>query len=135
MKYLSNEHYQLKHIIVIPIVTTLIIPLVILDIWAEVYHRICFPFYGYPYIRRSVYIKIDRHKLKYLTFWQKMYCVYCGYGNGVIAFWREMVAQTEKYWCGIRHKADKGFIEPEHHRTMNFAEYGNEKDFEDKYLK
>src|SRR3989338_10412683 len=133
MKYLQNKGYALKHILVIPIISTLIVPLVIFDIWVEIYHRSCFPLCGIPYVVRKSYIKIDRFKLKYLTFWQKMYCLYCGYGNGLIAYWREIGARTEKYWCGIKHKHDPSFIPPEHHKTMNFSEYANESDFKSKY--
>ena len=71
MKYLQNKNYALKHIFVIPIVSTLIIPLVIMDIWIEIYHRLCFPLCKLQYVERGKYIKIDRFKLKYLTFFQK----------------------------------------------------------------
>lgn len=133
MKYLQNKNYALKHIIVIPIISTLIIPLIVMDIWMEIYHRLCFPLCGLQYIERKKYIKIDRFKLKYLTFFQKMYCAYCGYGNGAIAYWREIAASTEQYWCGIKHKNNPNFIPQEHQEKMNFAEYGDESDFKKKY--
>lgn len=57
--------------------------------------------------------------------------MYCGYGNGVIHYWGEIADQTEKYWCGVKHKKDKNFIEPEH--QTSFSEYGDEKDFLEKY--
>ncbi len=131
MLYLKNTYRNIKHIIVIPIISTLIIPLVILDIWGEVYHRICFPLYKMPFVERGNYIQIDRHKLSYLNFFQKIYCVYCGYANGIINYWVEIAARTELYWCGIQHKKNKKFIVPKHHH--NFAEYNNEKDFNKKY--
>jgi len=133
MKYLNNKRYALKHILVIPIISTLIIPIVIFDIWVEIYHRSCFPLCKISYVKRNNYIKIDRFKLKYLTFWQKIYCVYCSYGNGVVAYWKEIGARTEQYWCGIKHKNDSNFIPQEHQEKMNFAEYGDEVDFKNKY--
>ena len=135
MKYLKTKGHILKHFLVLPIVSSLIIPLVICDIWGEVYHRICFPLCKIPYVKRSNYIKIDRYKLKYLSFFQKIYCVYCGYANGLIAYLREMAAQTEHYWCGIKHKQNPNFIPQEHQTKMNFAEYDDESDFKQKYLK
>ena len=66
MKYLEKRKSILK-LIVIPIVSSLIIPLAVTDIWIEIYHHICFPIYKIPLIKRSRYIKIDRHKLKYLN--------------------------------------------------------------------
>jgi hypothetical protein len=64
MKYLTNKKYALKHIFIIPIISTIIIPLIIFDVWVEIYHRSCFPLYRIPYVKRGNYIKIDRLKLK-----------------------------------------------------------------------
>lgn len=91
MLYLKNPYSFLKHIIVIPLISTVIIPLIITDIWMEIYHRICFPFYGMPYVKRSDYISImDRAKLPYLNILQKLYCMYCGYENGVLRYWAQI---------------------------------------------
>jgi len=57
MLYLKNPFRFLKNIIIIPLVSTLIIPLVVMDIWVKIYHRICFPLYRMPYVRRKNYIK------------------------------------------------------------------------------
>jgi len=130
MLYLVKKR-KIYHVIVTPIVFTLIIPLVVLDLWAEIYHRICFPLYKIPIIKRKDYIKIDRHKLEYLNFYQKIYCVYCGYTNGLIMYWQKIAGETEKYWCGIKHKAEHNFSEPPHHK--NFVDYGNKEDFENRY--
>ena len=134
MEYLKNNHYKIKHIVIIPIVTSLIIPLIIFDIWVELYHRICFPLYKLPFVKRSAYIKLDRFKLPYLTFWQKMYCAYCGYGRGLVYYWKELAAQTEKYWCGISEAKNPGYISPEHQETLQFAHYGDEINFQRKYV-
>ena len=64
--------------ILLPILWSLAIPLVIADIWIEIYHRILFPLYGLPYVKRGNYIQImDRAKLPYLNIIQKIYCMYC----------------------------------------------------------
>ena len=131
MRYLKTPYTSLKHIIVIPIVSSLIIPILLADISAEIYHRLCFPLYGMPYVKRRRYIRIDRHKLQYLNLFQKLYCVYCGYGNGVIQYWAKIAADTELYWCGIQHKKNKNFKAPEHHKY--FPEYGDEAGFKNKY--
>ncbi|MCK5027790.1 MAG: hypothetical protein KAS07_05215 [Candidatus Pacebacteria bacterium] len=133
MRYLKNKKYRYKHIIVVPIISILIIPLVILDLYIELYHRTCFPLCRIPYVKRQNHIKIDRHRLSYLTFWQKIYCAYCGYGNGIISYWREIIAKTEMYWCGIKHEKTCDFIEPDHHKKFNFAEYDDKQDFKQKY--
>ena len=130
-EYLKNKFRKIRHIIVIPILSTLIIPIVIMDIWVEIYHRICFPLSKIPYVKRKNYIKIDRYKLKYLSFAQKIYCIYCGYANGLAGYWVKIGGETEKYWCGIKHKQDLGFKEPEHHK--NFVEFGDESEFNRRY--
>jgi hypothetical protein len=128
MDYLKRKGRLFFHIISMPIIWSLVIPVVILDIWIELYHRTCFPLYGIPYVKRQNYVLIDRHKLQYLSFTQKIGCVYCGYVNGIIHYWSEIGGRTEKYWCGIMHHKKKGFIPPKHHVT--FLRYGDKKQFE-----
>lgn len=94
----------------------------ILEIFGEMYHRICFPLYGLPYVKRSEYIVIDRHKLQYLNWFQKIACVYCGYVNGIFRYASAIAGQTERYWCGIIHS--RGTKQP---HQKNFLPYGDEK--------
>lgn len=132
MLYLKNNNIAWKHAIVIPILTLLALPIIVLDICVEFYHRTCFPLCKLPYIKRRAYIKIiDRGKLQYLSFWQKLYCMYCGYGNGVMGYWKAIAGATEQYWCGIKHKKEGGFIEPDHQK--NFTDYGDENEFLKRY--
>jgi hypothetical protein len=109
----------------------MIIPLVILDVFIEIYQHICFPLYGIPLVKRSSYIKIDRHKLEYLTPMDKIDCAYCGYANGLLHYSMEIAGRTEKYWCAIKHREGEGFIPPKHHN--DFVEYGNKAAFEKRY--
>lgn len=131
MEYLRSINKRLRHWIAVPIIFSLIIPLIIMDICAEIYHRICFYLYGIDTVKRKNYIQIDRHKLSYLNFRQKIYCVFCGYANGVVNYWVKIGGETEKYWCGIKHKQNPDFVEPHHHK--DFAEYNNIEDFNKKY--
>ncbi|MBK6835186.1 MAG: hypothetical protein IPG89_13290 [Bacteroidetes bacterium] len=122
----SKQHKVrlIYHILVMPLIYSLIIPVFILDFWVEIYHRICFVAYDIPYVKRSKYIKIDRHKLSYLQFYEKLNCVYCGYANGVLHYTSVIAGETEKYWCGIKHKSDAEFVSPPHHDE--FIDYGDE---------
>lgn len=131
MLHLKNPYRLLKHIIVIPIVSTCLIPIVITDIWIEIYHRTCFPLCRIPYVKRSNYIKLDRYKLKYLNIFQKIYCIYCGYANGVIQYWVKISGETENYWCSLQHEKGDGFVPPKHHKK--FLEYGDKNEFKEKY--
>lgn len=114
-----------------PFIYWMAVPVVFLDISLEIYHRICFPIYKKPLIKRSEYIKIDRHKLSYLDPIEKAHCTYCGYVNGLFNYAVKIGGETEKFWCGIKHKKDKNFHEPKHHKE--FVDYGCEEEFGSKY--
>lgn len=132
MKYLSKPHRFFRHLPTLPFIYLAVFPLMLLDFWVELYHRISFPFYGIPLVKRSQYIKIDRHKLSYLSLSQKMNCLYCGYANGLAKYWVAVFAETERYWCGIQHAKDDQFTEPGHH--AEFVPYNDEEAFRKAYL-
>ena len=88
---------KFRHWISYPFIWITILPLIILDIFLELYHRACFPFYGIPYVKRCKYIKIDRHKLQYLSLGNKIGCAYCGYANGWPNYASVIAGETEKY--------------------------------------
>jgi hypothetical protein len=120
------KHFPEKtpfRILTAPFIFGMFIPFVFLDICLEIYHRICFPVYGIPLVRRNKYIRIDRHKLSYLTGTEKVFCAYCGYANGLLQYAVAVAGETEKYWCGIKHKKSEGFVEPAHHK--DFLPYGD----------
>jgi hypothetical protein len=112
-----------------PFIYSMIVPVFILDVWAEIYHRICFPLYGMELVERGKYIKIDRQRLKYLNGLEKLDCMYCGYANGVIHYVSVIVGETERYWCGIEHNQEEGFKNPKHHK--DFLPYGDRAAFKD----
>jgi hypothetical protein len=105
-----------------PIIYSLSVPFVLLDLWVSLYQWICFPIYGIAVVSRRQYFVIDRHKLDYLNAIEKVHCAYCSYVNGLIAYTREIAACTEQYWCPIRHA---GPIRGGHDRYTFFADYGD----------
>ena len=105
-----------------PAIYSVIVPLLLIDLWASLYQAICFPIYRIPQVRRSQYIVIDRQHLAYLNWIEAFNCVYCGYGNGVLAYVREIAGRTEQYWCPIKHALK--VIDP-HQRYYEFLEYGD----------
>ncbi len=122
----------LRHVASSPFVWSLIIPVVISDIFLEIYHRICFPLYGLSYVRRSEYIRIiDRAKLPYLTWFEKIGCAYCGYVNGWLHYASVIASKTEHYWCAIAHLEDRGYIPSEHEES--FVRYGDEAELKKRY--
>jgi len=136
MEYLKRQKTlfrRLKHWIAAPFILGMLIPIFFTDILIEIYHRICFPLYGLEYVNRSNYIKIDRQRLSYLNWFQKLSCAYCGYANGTINYIQKIAGVTETYWCGIKHESEKGFHQQPHHK--DFVKYGDEKAFKQRYAK
>ena len=111
-----------KHVLTAPLIYSLVFPLLLLDLSMSVYQRICFAIYGIPRVIRSDYVVLDRHQLSYLNWIEKFNCLYCGYGNGVLGYAREIAARTEQYWCPIKHARRTPAA---HDRQQKFASYGD----------
>jgi len=73
-------------------------------------------------VPRADFIVIDRHHLAYLNVFERLNCAYCGYGNGVIAYVREIAGRTEQYWCPIKQARQP---RDPHHRYYDFLDYGD----------
>jgi len=131
MEYKKRPERSLNHLLSAPFVYIMILPLILLDIFVELYKHTCFRLYGIKLIKRKDYIRIDRHKLGYLNILEKINCAYCGYANGLLNYSTAIAAETEKYWCGIMHKKYNGFKEPKHHK--NFLKYNDKKTFRKKF--
>lgn len=117
-----------RHLVSTPFLYMMIIPLLVVDVFTTIYHAVCFPLWGLPYVNRKNYIRIDRHKLSYLSVGDKLNCLYCGYANGLLHYASAVAGETERYWCAIKHQAVEGFIPPAHHQ--DFIEYGDQAAFE-----
>jgi hypothetical protein len=100
----------------------MLLPIGIFDLSLTIYQSICFRLYNIPQVVRSDYIVIDRHHLAYLNAIEKINCIYCGYGNGVISYAREITSRTEQYWCPIKHARK---ILDAHPRYETFLNYGD----------
>ena len=109
-------------ILTAPVIYSLLLPLVLLDLWVTLYQAVCFRAWGVKRVRRRDFFVIDRHRLPYLNALEKLNCVYCGYANGVVAYVREVAARTEQYWCPIRHGR---LVRGSHHRYELFVPYGD----------
>jgi hypothetical protein len=110
------------HVLVAPVIYSLIVPIGILDMWISLYQAICFPIFGITRVRRDAYVVFDRQHLAYLNLIEKVNCVYCGYANGVLAYVREIAGRTEQYWCPIRHAKR---VRAPHPHYREFVDYGD----------
>jgi len=57
----------------------------------------------------------------------KIASMYCGYGNGLLAYAREIAARTEKHWCPIKHAKR---MEGLHAHYPSFVDYGDAEGFQ-----
>jgi hypothetical protein len=134
-KEIEREHRKLKTsllryvvdsrilaVLTAPFIYAVIIPFVLLDLFVSVYQSVCFPVYGIPKARRRDYIAIDRKKLRYLNALEGLNCMYCSYGNGVLAYAVEVAARTEQHWCPIKHARR---VQNTHDRYAHFLSYGD----------
>jgi hypothetical protein len=115
-------HSRILAIVTAPFIYAVIIPFVLLDLFVSVYQAVCFPVYGIPKARRWDYIAIDRNKLRYLNALEGLNCMYCSYGNGVLAYAVEIAGRTEQHWCPIKHARR---VQNAHNRYSHFLPYGD----------
>lgn len=119
-RYLFDAHPL--SILSAPVIYSLIVPVVLLDLWASLYQAVCFPVYGIPKVKRGDYLEFDRRYLPYLNLIERLNCAYCSYANGIIAYVREIASRTEQYWCPIKHARR---LQGAHDRYRTFADYGD----------
>jgi hypothetical protein len=113
---------NLLSLLTAPVIYSMLLPFLILDLWVTLYQSICFPIYGMTRVPRRRYFAIDRHKLAYLNGIEKVHCTFCSYANGLIGYIREVAARTEQYWCPIKHARA---IPAPHQRYHVFLDYGD----------
>ena len=101
LRYLLSSNW--RSIVTAPVIYAVLGPMLLLDLFITLYQHICFRAYGIARVKRSDYFVYDRTHLAYLNWIEKINCAYCSYGNGLMAYGREVVGRTEQYWCPIKH--------------------------------
>ena len=117
---------RLLVVLTAPVIYAGWIPFLLLDLFVTVYQAICFPVYRIPKVRRAEFFVFDREDLPYLNIIEKFNCFYCSYGNGVAAYFREVAARTEQYWCPIKHARR---VRAAHSRYPKFFDHGDAETF------
>lgn len=120
LDYLRGARWRV--VVTAPAIYLGIIPISLLDMFTTVYQRTCFPAYGIATVRRQDYMVFDRGDLPYLNIVERVNCLYCSYANGVAAYFREVAARTEQYWCPIKHARR---ILDAHENYLQYAEFGD----------
>ena len=109
-----------------PVIYSMFVPMVVLDLFVSIYQALCFPVYGIRKVRRGDYIVIDRQQLGYLNWFEKFHCTYCAYANGLVAYASEITARTEQYFCPIKHARK---VLGTHERYAHYLDYGDAADY------
>ena len=124
LKWLGNRPINL---LTAPIIYGMVIPMLLLDLCISFYQAVCFPIYKIAKVKRSDFIIFDRHHLSYLNIIEKSHCMYCTYGNGLLAYATEIIARTEQYFCPIKHARK---MMGRHARYASFLDYGDPNDYQ-----
>jgi hypothetical protein len=119
---------NLWSVVTAPVIYSVLLPMLLLDLFITVYQHICFRAYGIARVKRSDYFVYDRAHLAYLNLIEKINCAYCSYGNGLMAYGREVVARTEQYWCPIKHARKIMAAHPYYTGFVDFADAQSYKD-------
>ena len=118
--------YRPQNLLTGPVIYSMLLPLLILDLCVSFYQASCFPIYRVAKVRRADYIVLDRQHLSYLNFIEKFHCTYCAYATGLLAYVSEIVARTEQYFCPIKHARK---VLGTHARYAHFLDYGDAADY------
>jgi hypothetical protein len=119
-RFLLNSRFLV--VLTTPVIWMCLIPILFVDVVGSFYQAVCFPIYGIPKVHRRDYLAFDRHRLTYLNFIEKLNCEYCAYANGILAYFTEIAARTEQYWCPIKHA---GCVKCAHSRYKTFVDFGD----------
>lgn len=113
-------------ILTAPFIYAMIVPMATLDLFLFVFQHTCFRAYGVPRVKRADFIVIDRHHLAYLNVLERLNCAYCGYASGLAAYFHEIAARTEQYWCPIKHAVR---VRQPHRRYAGYIDYGDPEEY------
>lgn len=129
LKYIKDA--RLLNALTAPVIYSMIVPALLIDLGVSIYQGLCFPIYGIPRVKRSDHVILDRHYLKYLNFLERVNCDYCSYFNGLASYISEVAALTEQYWCPIKHAFGKA---RPHSRYHLFLDYGDAEGYRSRLL-
>ena len=69
--------YRPQNLITGPVIYSMVIPMLVLDMCVIFYQVTCFPIYGVVKVRRSDHMVVDRQHFGYLNFIEKFHLTYC----------------------------------------------------------
>ena len=98
---------------------------------SQVYFRL----YRQKPVSAGPYFNFDRHRIRHLSFWDRVGCEYCEFANGTLQWGLAVANEVERKWCPIRNACDphcakakewrKDFL-PYQHASEDLADYYRE---------
>lgn len=126
-KFFNSKRIKfIREALSFPFIWFMLFPILILDICLFIYQNTAMRLYWIPLAKRSDYIVYDRESLAFMTWYEKLDCLYCSYVNWFLAYASEVAWRTEKYWCPMKHYK-KNLAK--HEWQPYFADYNDEKKF------
>lgn len=125
---------KLGHYIGIFILLSFVVVIVPMFLSAWFLSPLYFWFYRQTPIAPNAYFKFDRHKVRNLSFWDKLGCEYCEFANGTLQWMLAISNEIERRWCPIKNECNpdcskvkewrKDFLEFDHSPQERLAYYG-----------
>ena len=137
----SNPGYKhplgkLGHYLGIVILLSFVVVIVPMFIITFLLSPVYFWFYRQEWISPKPFFHFDRHKVKNLSFWDKLGCEYCELANGTLQWMLAITNEIERRWCPIMNSCNpncskvkdwrKDFLEFEHSPKERENYYQNE---------
>lgn len=119
-----------RYIVSAPFIYSMLFPAILWHTGIEIYHQICFRLYGIPLVNGKEYFLYDRQLLSWLTFWEKINCIYCSYINNLISYSSEIGGRTERYWCPIKYFRK---LNHEHSQYSKFVGKADQKEMREEW--
>lgn len=120
-----SQRGWIRILLTAPFIYGMVFPVALIDLAATIYQHVTFRLYGIPRVKRSSYVRFVPRGMQ-LPWMDRMHCRYCSYANGVAAYFRAILIETEKYWCPIKYALTKGYHVP--HPQEPYAKDGDAKD-------
>lgn len=121
---------NLRYFVSMPFIYAVIVPTIVLHIFVELYHQVCFRLYRIPRVKPGDYFIFDRAQLPYLNWLEKFNCFYCSYFNCLVSYIKEIGGRTEKYWCPIKHSK---MLKDQHSNYDIFVDYDDGEELRKKW--
>lgn len=121
---------NLKYVLSMPFIYGIALPMALFHLFLEIYHQVCFRFYGIPLVDRKEFFIYDRQLLPYLNWLEKINCFYCSYANNLFRYAVEIGGRTERFWCPIKYHRR---INNTHSQYTKFVDYLDGKNFREKW--